>query len=731
MAVRYNADTKTFILETANSSYLMEVSRYGNLLHMYYGARIPDEDLDYLLTFQDRGFSPNPNEVGNDRTFSLDALPQEFSSDRSGDYRNPSVELVWGEGGTAFSGKVAGYEISPGACVIKGMPGLSGGPKENVDTLVIRLEDPVSRVEVRLAYTVFEEKDVIARSVILANYGTKPLRLEKLMSATLDFRDSDYDLIYFTGRHMMEREMRRIPIRDGVHSVGSSRGTSSHQYNPFAILCEPDCGEDHGQCWGLSLVYSGNFLIEAERDQYRQLRVNAGIHPKGFSFLLEPGEEFQAPQLILAWSGQGLTRLSHIYHRIFRENLCRSPYRKKLRPILLNSWEAAYFDFDDEKILSIAEAAADMGVEMFVLDDGWFGKRDDDCSGLGDWTVNRKKLNMGLSELSRRIHGMGLKFGIWVEPEMVSEDSDLYRQHPDWCLREPGRPAVRGRYQLVLDLSRKDVCDYLIESMNRLLKEMDVEYVKWDMNRSLAEAWSGLLGRERQGEVFHRYILGLYYVMDHVILSHPEILFCGCSGGGGRYDPAMLYYQPQIWCSDNTDAVNRLKIQYGTSFAYPISSLESHVSVCPNHQTGRTVPLATRGVTAMDGVFGYELDPTKMSAGEKEVCREQIRFYKRYGKVIMDGDYYRLTNPYENRYFTAWQHVSQDKKKSLVGLVITDKEGNEAQRYLKLKGLEPDAFYRIEGRKGKFSGRLLMSAGIPVPNGLGEYDGLQIGLKMI
>lgn len=731
MAIKYNADTKTFILETADTSYLMKVSRYGNLLHLYYGARIPDQDLDYLLCLRDRGFSPNPYEAGNDRTFSLDYLPQEFSTDRSGDYRSSSVEVTGEEGEAAFSGKVAGYEIGPGTADIKGMPCLHRNGKERADTLVIRLEDPVSRVEAKLSYTVFEEKNVIARSVVLTNCGTRPIRLERIMSATVDFRDSDYDMICFCGRHTMEREMRRIPLGDGIHSIGSSRGTSSHQYNPFAILCEKNCDEDRGECWGFSLVYSGNFLMEAEKDQYGQLRFHAGIHPKGFSFLLGPGEEFQAPQLIMAWSGSGLTKLSHIYHRLFGENLSRSPYRKKSRPVLLNSWEAAYFDFDDEKILAIAEAAAGMGVEMFVLDDGWFGKRNSDCSGLGDWTVNRDKIRMGIRKLSDRIHEMGMQFGLWIEPEMISEDSDLYRQHPDWCLREPGRPVTRGRYQLVLDLSREDVRRYLIDTINRLLDEAGAEYIKWDMNRSIAEAWSGLLGRENQGEVFHRYVLGLYQVMDQVILTHPEILFCGCSGGGGRYDPAMLYYQPQIWCSDNTDAINRLKIQYGTSFAYPPATMEAHVSVCPNHQTGRTVPLSTRGTVAMAGVFGYELDPTRMTEEEKARCREQIRFYRKYARLILEGDYYRLTSPYENRYFTAWENVSADRKRALLSIVVTDREGNEAQRYVKLKGLDPERYYRIEGRKGRFSGRLLMSAGIPVPDDLKEYDSLQLGLKMV
>lgn len=731
MAIRYNADAKTFILETKHSSYLMKVSRYGNLLHLYYGERIPDENLDYLIRVQDRGFSPNPNEAGNDRTFSLDYLAQEFSTDGKGDYRTPSIEVVNGDGSQIFSGKFAGYEIFPSKYRLTGMPSLRAASGDTVDSLEICLRDRESRVCVQLCYSVFEEKDIITRAVRVVNGGADTVRLGKIMSMTMDFKDSEYDLITFDGRHTMEREFSRTPVRSGITSVGSSRGTSSHQHNPFVILCSRDATEDHGRCYGYSLVYSGNFLIETEMDQFKQLRINAGINPARFSFLLAAGEEFQAPEVVLGYSGNGLTGLSHLYHDIYRQNLCRSPYAKKIRPVLINSWEAAYCDFDDEKLLGIAGAAVDMGVDLFVLDDGWFGKRDDDNSGLGDWKVNRQKLKNGISGLSEEIHKLGMKFGIWIEPEMVSEDSDLYRAHPDWCLKAPGRPMTRSRNQLVLDLSREDVCDYLIGAMNEILSEARIEYVKWDMNRSISDVWSGLLPAERQGEVSHRYVLGLYRVMDALILKHPEVLFCGCSGGGGRYDAAMLYYQPQIWCSDNTDAKSRLKIQYGTSFGYPISVMESHVSVCPNHQTGRTVPLGTRGIVAMDGILGYELDSTKLSDGERAACREQVRFYKRNFRVIAEGDYYRLTSPYENPYLTAWQHVSKDRKKSLVSLVVTEKESNDAQRYLKLKGLEPDAMYRIEGQKGRYSGTLLMNAGLPVPTELLEYEGIQIVLKMV
>ena len=634
------------------------------------------------------------------------------------------------DGSRIFAGKASGHAIYSGKYKVPGMPSVRALPEEGTDTLEIRLRDAASGVSVILYYGVFEEKNVITRAVQVVNEGDGPIRLEKIMSATVDFKESGYDWITLDGRHMMERHPCRQAISNGIQSVGSTRGSSSHQHNPFVILCEKNADEDRGRCYGFSLIYSGNFLAEAERDQYRQLRINMGINPVNFEFKLEPGESFSAPEVVLAYSRRGLTGLSHIYHRLYRENLSLSPYTKMPRPIVINSWEAAYFDFDEEKLLSIARESLDMGVELFVLDDGWFGKRDDDCSGLGDWRVNLHKLKHGLSGLSEQIHEMGLKFGLWVEPEMVSEDSDLFREHPDWYLGIKGRPATRGRYQLVLDLSRKDVCDYIIDSLNRILLEARIEYIKWDMNRNITDVWSGQTDEERQGEVMHRYILGLYRIMDEVVLTHPDVLFCGCSGGGGRFDPAMLYYQPQIWCSDNTDAINRLKIQYGTSFVYPVSSMEAHVSICPNHQTGRTVSLKTRGIVASDGILGYELNSTVLSREEKELCRKQADFYKENYHLIADGDYYRLTSPFENHYVTAWQHVSADKTEALVSLVLTDIEGNDGQLYLKLKGLKKEAFYEIEGNGGTpHSGAALMYAGLPIPGELKQYEGIQFRLR--
>ena len=731
MSVRYIESKKTFLLQTKNSTYQMKISEYGYLLHLYYGERLEDEDLSYLIQLQDRGFSPNPNEAGNDRTFSLDFLPQEFSSDGSCDYRLSSIEVKNGDGSYAFVGKAAKHEIYAGKYSLDGLPSLWAADQDRVDTLEIWLTDPATQLTAVLCYSVFEEKDIITRAVKVINESEETIYLNRIMSMTMDFMDSDYDFIHFDGRHTMEREWSRNPLAYGIQNVGSFRGASSHQHNPFAILCERGASEDDGRCYGFSFVYSGNFMCKVEKDQYDQTRIVMGIHPKHFSYQLKPGERFTAPEVVLAYSGKGLTHLTHLYHRVYRENLCKSPYVRKERPILINSWEAAYFDFDEAKLLEIAKEAVDMGVELFVLDDGWFGNRNDDNAALGDWDVNTAKLPRGLGGLSEDIHEMGLNFGLWIEPEMVSENSGLYRKHPDWCLQMPRRQPSRGRYQLVLDLSREDVRDYIVTSINSVLDSARIEYVKWDMNRFITDAWSAIAEKEKQGEIYHRYILGLYDIMNRIILTHPEILFCGCSGGGGRFDPGMLYYQPQIWCSDNTDAVCRLKIQYGTTFVYPVSAMESHVSVCPNHQTGRTVPLETRGITAMDGILGYELDSTKLTEEEKRICRQQVEAYKRNYPLIVYGDYYRLTNPYTFSEYVAWEHVSQNRDEALISLVLTEKEANDAQRYVKAKGLNPQMQYQVDGMEGSLSGQALMSAGLPVPGKLMQYEAVQYHIKAL
>lgn len=712
-------------LQTQNTSYQMKIDSYKRLLHLYYGDRIEGEDTSYRIALCDRGFSPNPWEAGNDRTYSLDFLPQEYSSCGVGDFRIPSIEVKNGDGSIAFSGIVTGYEVHSGKYEIPGMPSVWAAPGEHADTLQIFLEDPVTGIHVTLYYGVIEEKDVITRMVSVENKGDKTAYLEKIMSMTLDLLDSQYDVIHFDGRHAMERGFHRLTLPCGIHQIGSVRGASSHQHNPFAIVCDPDTTETAGECYGFSFVYSGNFLWEAEKDQYDTVRVNMGIHPQGFSWKLEPGECFFTPEVVMTFSGAGLEVISHRYHNLYRENLCKSAWVNRYRSVLINSWEAAYFDFTEDTLLNMAEAAVDMGVELFVLDDGWFGKRNHDSAALGDWDVNPEKIPDGICGLAKKINEKGLLFGLWVEPEMISEDSDLFRAHPDWHIHVPGRKETRGRYQYVLDFSRQEICDYIIHKMNDILDNAPISYIKWDMNRNITDAYSIALDSSRQGEVFHRYMLGVYYVLDNIVGTHPDVLFEGCSGGGGRFDPAMLYYHPQIWCSDNTDAVCRLKIQYGTSFAYPVSAMGAHVSVCPNHQTFRMTPQHTRAVTAMSGTFGFELDPGRLTEEEKALCRKEVQQFKKYYDVIQNGAYYRLSSPYDEGACTAWEHVSKDQTVALLSIVVTEKEGNAVQRYVRPRGLAPKQYYYVSNIEGCYSGQTLMKAGLPVPGNLNQYEAFQ------
>jgi len=725
MAIRFLEKSRTFSLQTKNSTYQMKVTEYGYLLHVFYGVRIDDEDISFLITHYDRGFSPNPNEVGDNRTISLDVMPQEFSSAGVGDFRASSIEVENSDGSRAFEGRYTGHRIYHGKYQLPGLPGLRACENDNADTLEIDIKDAVTGLKVTLLYSVFEDLDMITRAVRVTNEGSQAILLKKIMSATVDYLESDYDFIHFDGRHTMEREMHREKVTYGQHVIGSIRGTSSHQHNPFVILCGHNTSEKVGSCYGFSFVYSGNFECTVQKDQFDQTRIVMGINPDRFSWQLSPGSVFTAPEVMMAFSETGLTRLSHIYHDAFRTHLCDSKYMVQKRPVLINSWEAAYFDFTHETLVSMAKKAVDMGVDLFVMDDGWFGDRDNDSCALGDWDVNTRKLPWGLEGLVKDINALGLDFGIWVEPEMVSEQSRLYQAHPDWSLKIPDRPATRGRYQLVLDLSRQEVQDYIVEFMDKILSAANITYVKWDMNRSISEIWSSRASESGQGDVFHKYILGLYAVLDKITHAHPDVLFEGCSGGGGRFDAGMLYYHPQIWCSDNTDAVNRLKIQYGTSFGYPVSAMGAHVSVCPNHQTLRRVPLSTRGIVAMNGTFGYELDPGKMDDDEIAACREMTGTFKQYNDLIFHGDYYRLESPYSDKGFTAWAYVSKDKKEALANVVITEKEPNDAQRYLKMRGLDKQTLYFVEGFGGPFTGRALMKAGIPISIYMGEYEAIQ------
>lgn len=732
MAVIIDEKQRLFTLHTKNSTYQMKAEEHGVLLHLYYGKKM-DGDLSYLIQKADVGFSGNPNDLGVDRTFSLDTLPQEFPSCGVGDYRLPCIGIVEHDGSRAVDFRYHSYEVLKGAFKVPGMPSLyeEEGRSKRAETLVIRMKDQATGVELELYYGVWEDEDVISRSARFINEGTGGIVLEKLLSMCLDFQYGNWELVHFHGRHAMERQMERVPLMHGTMSVGSRRGASSHQHNPGVILCEPDAGEAYGSCYGILLVYSGSFTAEAEVDQLGQTRVVMGIHPDQFHYHLSEGESFDTPQVLMTYTDNGFTQISHILHRIIRQNICRGKYKNIRRPILINNWEATYFDFTEDKLLSIARKASELGIEMLVMDDGWFGERDGDWSGLGDWKVNTRKLKGGLENLVRKINDMGMKFGIWFEPEMVSEDSELYRQHPDWALKIPGRGPARSRYQLVLDLSRKEVRDYLYLEISAVLNSANIEYVKWDYNRSMCDIYSAVLPKEKQGEVCHRYMLGLYDLLERLTGDYPEVLFEGCSGGGGRFDAAMLYYSPQIWCSDDTDAIERTEIQYGTSYLYPVSSVGSHVSASPNHQTGRSAPFETRGVVAMAGSFGYELDLNLISEEEKNMVKAQVEQFKRYYEVIHQGDYYRLNSPYDGSSFIAWQFVSKDQRKSLVNLVFTHVRANIPAVYFKLKGLDPDKKYQVEGTDLIYTGSCLLHGGLSVPMIHKDYPSVQIYLVCV
>ncbi len=720
MAITFNETTRIFTLTTAHTTYQMQADAQGYLLHLYYGARTAGE-MDYLLNYGDRGFSGNPNSAGNDRTYSLDALPQEYPSLGTGDFRNYALNIENADGSQCCNPVYITHEIEAGKYTLKGLPFVRAEENE-AETLKIILEDPVTKVELHLLYGVLEKEDIITRSVIIKNAGKAPVTVKKAQSACLDFLHGDYDLIKFHGRHAMERNMERMPVSHESTRIGSRRGTSSHQYNPGVILAGKNTNEDSGSCYGMLFVYSGNFLVEAEKDQYDQTRIQMGLTDELFAYPLEAGAEFTAPEVILSYTNKGLSRLSQQYHHCIMNHICQGKYVHANRPVLINSWEAAYFDFTGDTIVELAKEAKALGIDMVVMDDGWFGKRNDDNSSLGDWYVNEEKLGGTLTKLIERVNAEGVKFGIWIEPEMVSEDSDLYREHPDWAITIPGRKPVRSRNQLVLDFSRKEVRDEIFKRICAVLDQGNVEYIKWDMNRSLADIYAP--------NVTYDYVLGVYDFLEKLTNRYPDILIEGCSGGGGRFDAGMLYYTPQIWCSDNTDAINRTRIQYGTSFFYPVAAMGSHVSAVPNHQTGRVTSMHTRGVAAMSGTFGYELNPALLNAKEKAEIRAQLAQYREYQELIREGDYYRLSNPFQDN-FAAWMVVSDDRSKALVSVIRFTAEANPPAAYVTLKGMEEDAFYREKTTGKVYPGAALMEAGILLPAAMSEYEAYQIELERV
>lgn len=726
MSIIYNREESTFTLQTRDTTYQMKVDRFGFLLHLYYGKKISGS-MEYLLTYYDRGFSGNPYDAGADRTYSMDSLPQEFPCYGTGDYRSTACVIQNADGTYSTDFRYQDHQIKQGKYSLPGLPAVYA-EKEEAQSLEILLEDKAAQLQTVLQYGVLPEQNIITRSVKIINTGTGKVFIEKLQPACLDFVTGNFDLISFYGRHAMERNFQRNAVVHGNQVIGSRRGASSHQYNPMLILAEEKTTEEFGNCYAMSFLYSGSFKGEAEKDQFNQTRVLLGMQDELFRYPICEKEVFQAPEVILTYTHQGLNKLSQNLHECIRQHVCRGPYKEAVRPVLLNSWEASYFDFTGDSIYELACQAKECGMEMLVLDDGWFGARSDDNRGLGDWFVNEEKLGGTLGELIKRVNAAGVKFGIWIEPEMVSEESELYRTHPDWAFQIPGKNPVRSRNQLVLDFSRQEVVDYIFEQISSVLDQGTIAYVKWDMNRSLSDIYSA--AAKDQGRVLHDYVLGLYDFLERLVNRYPDILIEGCSGGGGRFDAGMLYYTPQIWCSDNTDAVDRVFIQYGTSFGYPVSAVGSHVSAVPNHQTGRSTSMKTRGVTAMAGTFGYELDLGKLSNVEKEEIRQQVETYHRFAPLIQNGLYYRLSNPVKEE-VGAWAFVSKDRKEVLLNVVVLEIHGNMTVNYVKLHGLDEDAVYQDMETKQCYSGAALMEAGIGLPIIPGEYLAHQIYFKRV
>lgn len=708
MDIIWHNKSKQFHLYNNNISYIIGVSPVGELENIYFGSRIHDRD-DMSYTEIRIGL-PGSVVDADTESYSKELNLHEYPSFGTTDFGTQAYEIETANGSRISSFVYKDHEIYGGKKGLCGLPATYADDKEAM-TLEVRLEDEVAKASLTLYYTIFEDYPVIARHASFTNNGGASLKITRALSICLDLPDQDYQWMQFSGAWARERKPLVKEISSGAVSIESKRGASSAQQNPFVIIKRPGTDEVMGEAIGFSLVYSGNFIAKAEGDTYNRLRILMGINPDRFTWVLESGQTFETPEVVIARTDRGLNDLSQTYHELYNNNLVRGTGKNTPRPILINNWEATFMDFDEDRILSIVEKAKEAGVELFVLDDGWFGERNDDYAGLGDWVENPKKLPQGMAGLARKVNSMGLKFGFWIEPEMVNPNSNLYRKHPDWVLSAPGRKASLGRHQLVLDFSREEVVEHIYGMLSKILDDAPVSYIKWDMNRSLTEVYSAVLPPEKQGMVYHKYVLGVYALYERLKAAYPDILFESCSSGGNRFDAGMLYYAPQAWCSDNTDAIDRIRIQYGTSYGYPISSIGAHVSAVPNQQTGRSVSISTRANVAYFGTFGYELDLNHISDQEFEEVKEQVKFMKEYRELIQYGKFYRLRSPFDNDQ-CAWIVVSKDKKKAIFGFYCLRSNVNSLPGYLKLAGLDKDLLYTFGD--GKYYGDELMNLGVPL-----------------
>ena len=702
MPITYNEQSREFHLYNNKISYLIKILANEQLGQLYFGKRIPNrKNHNYLV---ENTYRPVTSYVfDDDYSFSLGNVKQEYPAYGTTDQRRPALDIKQPNGSQITDFKYVSHKIYAGKRKLTGLPATYVEDESEATTLEINLYDELIQVTLCLQYTIFENSAALARSVKFSNDSDQKYQLKTALSLNLDLPDANYEWLQFSGAWGRERHLHKTPLRPGIQAINSARGASSHMQNPFVILKRPFTTEEQGEALGVSFVYSGNFLAQAEVDEYSVTRLQIGIDPFQFSWCLKPNETFQTPEAILAYTSEGLNQLSQTFQKLYTTRLARGYWRDKERPILINNWEATYFDFTEEKLLSIAKKAKELGIELFVLDDGWFGERTKETAGLGDWYVNRNRLKNGISGLSRKIHDLGMMFGLWLEPEMVNKDSDLYRKHPDYIIETPKRHASHGRKQYVLDFSRKEVVDNIYEQLVKILDEDEIDYIKWDMNRNITECYSIAYPPEQQGEIMHRYILGVYNLYERLIERYPKILFESCASGGGRFDAGMLYYAPQAWTSDDSDAIERLKIQYGTSFGYPQSMMGAHVSASPNEQLGRNTPLKIRGDVAFFGAFGYELDLDKLSSTKLASIKKQIELMKKYRSIFQYGTFYRLKSPFEGN-IVSWMVVSEDKSQAIVGYYKILNDVNCEYRRLCLPGLDADTLYNVQEELGSYLG---------------------------
>ncbi len=710
MPILFNKAAREFHLYNGRISYIFCIAKNNQPQHLYYGKAIPHvESFSHMNILRSTVLSPVP--FSDDMDFSLSTVLHEYPSYGTGDYRTPAFQIQAADGSRVSDFQYKSHKVFEGKNKLTGLPHTSCDVGQGT-TLELILADEELSCELVLYYSIFEDLSVIARSARFTNKSSQDLKILSALSMSTDFDESDFDFITLDGAWCRERHITRTRLRKGIQSVGSSRGASSPDHNPACFLAATNTDEYSGDCYAFSLLYSGNYTAFAEVDSYDGTRIGLGINPFEFQWNLGKGKSFETPEAITAFSDRGLNDLSSNLHDLVRKHIIRGIWKERVRPVLFNNWEATYFDFDEEKLLMLAWQARSVGIELFVLDDGWFGRRNDDTTSLGDWYCNLDKLPQGLGELSAKIKSMGLLFGLWIEPEMISQESKLMNSHNDWAIGVPNRSRSFGRSQYVLDMSNQEVVDYLFHAIAKVIEDGDLDYIKWDMNRSITEAFGAALKPEDQMSFFHRYILGTYELYERLSAAFPNVLFESCAAGGGRFDLGMMYYAPQGWTSDDTDPAERLKIQYGSSLIYPLSCMGSHVSASPNHQTGRETSMDFRFHTAMFGLLGYELDITKLAGAEIEKIKEHVGLYKTYRPVLQFGDFYRLKSPFDNEGDTAWMTVARDKSAAVCANYKVLAKPNPSLKRLKLAGLNEDSFYRLVGTDRIYSAKELMSRGI-------------------